>query len=274
MLSDDGAFTPLPGEQTLYTSPPRTSLSLQSLAKQTHTEAFSIQSSAGHVYLTNRRVVYLPSSPTPTLQSFTVPLLNLHDTHVTAPWFGPNVWTSLLQPVSGGGIPAQHAALELKLTFKDGGAFDFHTGYERIKERLQQAVEVARESGLAVGDGSERSAGRGGGALEGVNMGAVHLDQLPRYEEASRGVEGTTEAGREQGREQQEQQQRDSGVGVGRSEVGRKEEEEEEVEIRPPPEEPFTPPLEPPPGYEEVQRDSVATELEQRLRESEERGYS
>ncbi|KAF2234011.1 hypothetical protein EV356DRAFT_486036 [Viridothelium virens] len=267
MLSDDGAFTPLPGEQTLYTSPPRTSLSLQSLAKQTHTEAFSIQSSAGHVYLTNRRVVYLPSSPTPTLQSFTVPLLNLHDTHVTAPWFGPNVWTSLLQPVSGGGIPAQHAALELKLTFKDGGAFDFHTGYERIKERLQQAVELARESGVAVGDGTERSAGRGGGALEGVDMGAVHLDQLPRYEEASRG-----EQGRE--REQQEQQQqRDSGVAVGRSEEGRKP-EEEEVEIRPPAEEPFTPPLEPPPGYEEVQRDSVATELEQRLRESEERRYS
>ena len=56
MLADDGGFTPLPGEMTLYTSPPRTALSLQSLGKQAGTELFSIQSSAGQVHLTNRRV--------------------------------------------------------------------------------------------------------------------------------------------------------------------------------------------------------------------------
>ncbi|KAI9688330.1 MAG: hypothetical protein M1822_001278 [Bathelium mastoideum] len=268
MLADHGGFTPLPGEQTLYTSPPRTSLSLQSLGKHTGADAFSISSSAGCIYLTNRRIVYLPSTPTPTLQSLTVPLLNLHDTHVTAPWFGPNVWASLVQPVSGGGLPAQHAAFELRLTFRDGGAFDFHTAFERIKERLQQAVEVAREGGRVAGDGSERSAGRGGGALAGVNMDAVHLDQLPRYEESANAAaaaraESSLEAA-STGSQQQQHQQRDSGVAV--TSPGRKVEEPST-----PPEEDFTPPSEPPPGYEEVQRDSVATELERRLREAEER---
>jgi hypothetical protein len=95
----------------------------------------------------------LPANPTPQLQSFSAPLLNLHDTHVSAPFFGPNVWTAALQPVAGGGIPANHAFVELKMVFKEGGAFDFHSQFERIKERLQQAVDNARESGLMTGDG-------------------------------------------------------------------------------------------------------------------------
>ena len=164
--------------------------------------------------------------------------------------------------MSGGGIPPQHAALELKLTFKDGGAFDFHTSFERIKERLQQAVEVARESGQVVGDGSERSAGRGGDALSGVNMDAVHLDQLPRYEESNNGTANSATSSSDT-----PEQQRDSGVAVSSSPSG-----QNPPEPSPPPsQDTFTPPSEPPPGYEEVQRDSVVTELDRRLREAEER---
>ncbi|KAI9714369.1 MAG: hypothetical protein M1820_000330 [Bogoriella megaspora] len=257
----DGGFTPLPGEQTLYTSPPRTALSLQSLAKQQGPVPYSMQSGAGTVYLTNRRIVYLPAAATPHLQSFTAPILNLHDTRVTAPWFGPNVWTAVLQPVSGGGIPAQLAAVELKITFKDGGAFDFHTSYERVKERLQQAVSIARENGYSMGDGTERSSGRGGDALAGVNMDTVHLDQLPRYEESN-----SVPAAPDSASSGPIQQQRDSAVAVS-SPRRRK----SSPPSSSPSQQPFTPPSEPPPGYEEVQRDSIATELERQLRESEDR---
>ena len=58
MLSETEGFTPLPGEQRLYTSPPRTSLSLQSVNKFPGHEPYTIQSSSGCVHLTNRRVCH------------------------------------------------------------------------------------------------------------------------------------------------------------------------------------------------------------------------
>jgi hypothetical protein len=54
------------------------------------------------------------------------------------------VWTALVQPVAGGGIPPSLPAVQLKMSFKEGGAFDFHSNFERIKERLQQAVETSQ----------------------------------------------------------------------------------------------------------------------------------
>jgi hypothetical protein len=174
--------------------------------------------------------------------------LNLHDTRVAAPFFGPNVWTAIVQPVPGGNIPPEHAALELKMTFKDGGAFDFHSTFERIKERLQQAVEVARESGQLVGDGIETTGGRGPDALSGVNLDAVHLDELPAYEDAASTRRAPAEAPREERLidiDEPEHRQRSS-----------------------PRDEAFSPPAEPPPGYEAVQNQSVADELERRLRGS------
>jgi hypothetical protein len=191
--------------------------------------------------------VYLPGTSSPALQSFAAPILNLHDTHVAAPFFGPNVWTGIVQAVPGGNIPPEHPAVELKLTFKDGGAFDFHTIFERIKERLQQAVELARESGQLVGDGSESSAGRGGGALASVNLDSVHLDELPAYDAATAprdmlaNHEGPPPLELNGAPQSPGQPSRD---------------------------EPFSPPAEPPPGYETVQNQSVADELERRLRGS------
>jgi len=249
MLDPSMGFTPLPGEQRLYISPPRTALSLQSLNKNPGKQPYTIQSSAGTVFLTNRRVLYLPASPTERFQSFAAPILNLHDTHVAAPFFGPNVWTAVVQPVPGGHIPASETALEAKLTFKDGGAFDFHSTYERIKERLQQAVEAARESGQLVGDGSEGAdGGAGPGPLAPRLLAAVHLDQLPAYEDQS---------GRPPGAEERpcRANARDGAVDGGQA-------------LRAPRETDFAPPNEPPPGYEEVQVDSVADALEQRLRSS------
>jgi len=47
----------------------------------------------------------------------------------------------------------------MKLVFKDGGAFDFSTTFEHVRERMQQVIE------------------NGGGA-------AIHLEDLPTYEDS------------------------------------------------------------------------------------------
>lgn len=54
--SGSGGYTPLPGEQTLYQSPPRTTLSLQTSHSRFPSESYSQQCKSGVVYLTNRRV--------------------------------------------------------------------------------------------------------------------------------------------------------------------------------------------------------------------------
>ncbi|GAB7350482.1 hypothetical protein MBLNU459_g1075t1 [Dothideomycetes sp. NU459] len=272
--SDPTVFTPLPNEQTLYKSPPRTALSLQSHNKFPGREPFHVASSAGVLYLTNRRVIYLPAAATPQLQSFAAPILNTHDTHVVAPWIGPNVWTALVQPVQGGGIPAHHPALELRITFKEGGAYDFHSRYETVKERLQQAVAVARESGAVLGDGSETGRGRGGGALADVNVAGVHLDQLPAYEEAS-GSEMVAPAHSAAAMAASASASAPAAAAAATpapppvaapAQLG-----SAESAHRAGPQDVFSPPAEPPPGYEEVQRETVEDELERRLRDLEQR---
>jgi hypothetical protein len=60
MLADNGGYTPLPGEQTLYQSPPRTALSLQTSHRKPPSESYSQQCKSGVVFLTNRRVRYFP----------------------------------------------------------------------------------------------------------------------------------------------------------------------------------------------------------------------
>jgi hypothetical protein len=57
MLSEDKKrFTPLPGEKVIYDSSPRTVLSLKTLSGYPGSDPFSIESGAGTIYLTNRRV--------------------------------------------------------------------------------------------------------------------------------------------------------------------------------------------------------------------------
>ena len=165
----DGGFIKLPNERTLFTSPPRTSLQISTPNTFPGAQPFSVKSEAGVVYITNQRLVYLPANPTPELQSFSCPILNTQDTYVRAPFFGANYWTGMCKAVQGGGIPAAHSVVEIRLTFREGGAFDFHSTFEQIKERLYQAYSVARESGQ-------------GGA--GADLSNVHLEQLPAYEPA------------------------------------------------------------------------------------------
>ncbi|OAX83519.1 hypothetical protein ACJ72_02113 [Emergomyces africanus] len=254
MLHETEGFVRLPNERIMYTSPPRTSLTLQSGNHRPGNEPLSIQSSTGCVYLTNQRVVYLPAQSTPQFQSFSAPLLNLQDTHVSAPFFGPNLWTAQVKPVAGGGIPACHVSLQLKLTFKDGGAFDFHSGFERITERLRQALEQAQASdGMAAESIPHRT-----GALGSVDFSAVHLDELPAYEGPGHPSEptGTTASlpAFSSADPHERNQQHHSNEGNNSSSRSG---EENPTDANP---------TEPPPGYEEVQQQSVANALEARIR--------
>jgi WW domain-binding protein 2 len=187
--------------------------------------------------LTDHQIVYLPEKSTPELQSFSAPLLNLHDTHLTVPWFGPNAWLAVLQPVPGGNIPSAQAAIEVKLTFKEGGAPDFHSNFERIKERLQQVVSDARESNLT---GSSQ-----GNVFSDANLDNVHLDELPSYQDSGHDRVAP---------------------------VGTQTEAVSPVIVSPTPIRPSRPaqttpqpPNDAPPGYEETQQQSVQAELERRL---------
>lgn len=57
MLQGPEGFVRLPNEHQLFASPPRTTLSLQPLGSSASKDSFSMQSSAGRVYLTNQRVL-------------------------------------------------------------------------------------------------------------------------------------------------------------------------------------------------------------------------
>lgn len=166
---------------------------------------------------------------------------------MSAPFFGPNVWTALIQPVSGGGIPASLPAVQLKLTFKDGGAFDFHSNFERIKDRLLQTVET-----------SELRGGRH--AQDEVDFSRVHLDELPAYDGPRSGSDGhvysahplDSHHARDQGGPNQDGSQADGIRFRGRDQGP-------EIQAEP---------MEPPPGYEEAQQQCVAEVVEERLRGS------
>lgn len=56
MLHENEAFIRLPNERLIYTSPPRTSFSLQPPSGYSGRESLSLQSNSGLVYLTNQRV--------------------------------------------------------------------------------------------------------------------------------------------------------------------------------------------------------------------------
>lgn len=238
-------FIPLPNERLLRTTPSRITLSISTPKAYPGNSAVSISSPSGIVHLTNQRIIYLPTTPTPSLESFSCPLLNLHDTHVTAPFFGPNAWTALLQPVPNGGIPSTPSAIELRLTFKDGGAYDFHNDFEAMKERLRQAVDTARESDRDGINGSR-------GLMSGVGLQGVDLEQLPAYEAtASPPLPNNSTFPAESTTIQVQSPRSQPDLLLDTPEAATTET--------------FPPPAEPPPGYEEVQQQSVAAELERRL---------
>ncbi|MCJ1483407.1 hypothetical protein MMC06_003574 [Schaereria dolodes] len=139
------------------------------------------------------------------------------------------------------------------MIFKDGGAYDFHATFERMKETLSQAIEVARESGHMTGNQ---------GQMHGVDLSAVHLEQLPAYEDITENAPASPPP-----------LQRPIPISPPRN--GQYGPPQQNVMVEPPDREETRsylngalqsrqsqPPSEPPPGYEEVQQNSVVHNLE------------
>jgi len=247
-------FVKLPSEKVLYVSPPRTTLSITSTNSFPGTQPFSLKSDGGIAYITNQRLVYLPTNPTSELQSFSCPILNIQDSTVAAPFFGANYWTAIARPVAGGNIPPAHPFVELKMIFREGGAYDYHTVFEQIKERLNHALSLASEQGQTI------SGARGVG---GVDYSNIDLEQLPAYEPAREISDN--EYADERGLPSPASSRinppaRDSGVSGVRPEAAPKLAEA-----------PLEAPNDPPPGYEEAQFQAVGIDLDQRLRDEAER---
>lgn len=134
------------------------------------------------------------------------------------------------------------------MTFKEGGAFDFHTNFERIRERFHQAMEAARDS-----DVTGSTSNRGSGPMAGVNMDAVHLDELPTYQDSGHDALAPQPAPPERPLRAPVQQE-DPAPSF-----------EEVVEGRAPAQRQTAPPTDAPPGYEETQQQSIEREFEARL---------
>jgi WW domain-binding protein 2 len=140
------------------------------------------------------------------------------------------------------------------MTFREGGAFDFHTIFEQIKERLHHAVAIAREEGRNIGSV---------GILGAADLAAVHLEQLPAYEPVSEPPTPTVADGRDPN-PLESPVMGDSGVaGMRGPDAPKLEEDESHARIEPP--------NEPPPGYEEAQAQAVSLDFDRRLREEAER---
>lgn len=177
---------------------------------------------------------------------------------------------------------AGQTAVELKITFKDGGAPQFQGMFESVKERLHQIVELARERH---GGGGANLSSASGAPLDLSN---VHLDQLPSYqehgqdrvareEEVSRGrapddvimdrdlvenerdVEEEIEVPRSATAEEVRAM---AAVAATRREEESRRRRSRELEVA------SRTPVEAPPGYEEVQHEVVVDELARRLERS------
>ena len=134
------------------------------------------------------------------------------------------------------------------MIFKDGGAFDFHSNFERVKETLHYAVDEARESGRMASNARN------------IDLSALPLEQLPAYEEAG----GAAAA-------QPPQIQRPMAVApnpIGQSSTAENGYTPAGGQLGSRPREQFPIPDEPPPGYEEAQQSSLVNHLEESVRTS------
>lgn len=174
-----------------------------------------------------------------------------------------------MQPVPGGNISVTSVSsggVELKVTFKDGGAPEFQGKFEAVKERLQQVVEAARERNAALGVSNSGPAG--------VDLTSVHLDQLPSYQEHGQDRVATGVADRDV---DMDAAGGDAGINeVPRSATAeevramaaaaatRREQESSRRRSRQEEEDGETP-VDAPPGYEETQHSIVEDELVRRF---------
>lgn len=103
-------------------------------------------------------------------------------------WFSANAFVGTVTPVKNGGIP--HYA-ELKLVFKEGGAFEFYNTYTALLDRLQAtqgegAVDHLEDLPLYSHDGIQVEDAREiVGEVEGSGHGSVPDELPPAYDDVA-----------------------------------------------------------------------------------------
>lgn len=174
MLSADGKPVPLPREK-VFQSVPKVTINLsptQPGAPTTSASSATDKGKApatgsptlGSVYVTNQRIVFVASNalalPTPSsnpaasqpslddIRTLTVPLTHHQDGRFVQPWFSANAHECNFVPVRGGGLdqllPRGTTTFALKISFNEGGGFEFHEAVEEVKRRLHDAEGRAR----------------------------------------------------------------------------------------------------------------------------------
>ncbi|CAG8488420.1 11064_t:CDS:2 [Scutellospora calospora] len=89
----------------------------------------------GNIFITNQRVIFISRPSLPDFKSLSIPLLNLREGKLQQPWFGANYYQANLMPVQNGGLPSPG---QMKITFKEGGGYDFSSCYTELIQRLTE----------------------------------------------------------------------------------------------------------------------------------------
>jgi hypothetical protein len=150
VMLNQGGFVQLGNERILQKLESRISCELSVPQElRPRCTVFQRKSDKGTLFLTNKRIIYLPAKPTqePKFESFSAPILKFQDSTTSSSMWWGWVWKSDCIPVSGGGIPPDIPRIEVKFTFSDGGMMDFNETYMRLRERLFQYQEMRREMG-------------------------------------------------------------------------------------------------------------------------------
>ncbi|CAG9992541.1 unnamed protein product [Clonostachys byssicola] len=150
VMLNQGGFVKLGNERVLHKLDSRISCDLSVPSElRSRCTAFHRKSDKGTLFLTNKRIVYLPAKPSqvPKFESFSAPILKFQDSTTSSSMWWGWVWKSDCVPVSGGGIPPDIPRVEVKFTFSDGGMMDFNETYIRLRERLFQFQEMRNEMG-------------------------------------------------------------------------------------------------------------------------------
>ncbi|KAI0113222.1 hypothetical protein F4814DRAFT_339367 [Daldinia grandis] len=147
MLSRAGEIEPLPHETILHRTRGRIALSITAPNQPTDVPPLNIKSESGTAYITNQRLIYLPSKPTDQFKSFSSKILGCQDSRMCSSWIGPWYWEANVRPVPDGNIPPEFPRVNVRLTFKDGGSSEFESKFVELKARLHHAAQIAEESG-------------------------------------------------------------------------------------------------------------------------------
>lgn len=105
-------------------------------------------------------------------------MLNYEDSHGGSPWFGSWYWRAVVTPVSQGGIPPDIARVELKMTFKDGGHYEFVNEFETLKQNLHHCRDIERETGQRISVPDEPLPAYEGPAGSGTGSGTANAGRL------------------------------------------------------------------------------------------------